>query len=105
MQQENLKWLKLLVILMGVVLIGGGAATFALLWKKLAEPATASDCAGGQVDLKDKGTLVESTVEGDRLRMSFDQKNGKTEMVFIDICSGKVTGKLVVETSPVTIND
>lgn len=72
----------LLLVLLAVTLVGG--------------------CGGGQIDLKGRGVPQESTVDGKLMRVTFGLSDTKTEMVLIDVCKGKITGSLTVETDPVT---
>lgn len=95
---------------MGFILVGGVVFLAGVVWKKMsADIASVSaakksaDCPGGHVDLKGRGMVIESAVDGQMLRLTFERKGGGSDIVLIDICSGKVTGALTVDTDPVTL--
>ena len=90
---------------MGFLLVGGVVFLAGVVWKKVsADIAVAGDtprssaCEGGKVDLKGRGAAMESVAEGNRLRLTFKRPEGGRDIVFVDMCSGKITGELTVET-------
>jgi hypothetical protein len=105
--KENLNPLKTLVFSMGLLLIGGTVLLGTLVWKKIAAETSGlhatADCPGGNVDLKGRGTMVDSVVDGHTMRVTLEKNNGKNEMVMIDICSGKIIGSLTLDTDAKTL--
>ncbi len=89
----------MLVISMGVLLIAGTMAVGVLAWKKGFSAAPVSNCIGGTVDLKGRGTIISSQIEGNKLRLTLKKEAFKTEIVTLDLCTGKTLGTLTLETS------
>lgn len=99
--QESLKPLKLLVISLGVILIGGMVFLCTALWKEVAgytPPAPVTACSGGKADLSGRGIIVESRMEGGNLRLMLERAPGRNEMLVIDSCTGAITSSLVITT-------
>ena len=104
MAQENLKPLKILVFSMGLLLLGGTVLLMGLVWKKVAAgeagAALSAGCPGGNVDLKGRGSIVDSTMEGRSMRVLLEKGDNHRELVTIDMCSGKVVSALAIESDP-----
>lgn len=108
MSEQNLNALKTLVISMGIVLIVGFLFVGAAVWMKMkAPPAGAAsvgdlpaNCPGGTLDLKGRGQVVDTSVEGRLLRMAVARSDGGLEMIHIDICTGKELSTLNIMTDP-----
>lgn len=84
---------------MGLLLLGGTVLLFALVIKKATQPdgQAAHACAGGTVDLRGRGMVMESQLEKNTLRLTLEKNPGHTEYLTVDACSGAVTGTLVIE--------
>lgn len=88
----------MLVISLGLMLVGGTLLLAVGLWHKSFDMAeTAAACPGGRVDLKGRGAIVETAVDGGNLRVTLEKKGGGVEIVTIDLCNGKVAGSLTLE--------
>lgn len=100
--KENTAPLKILVFSLGLLLLGGIALLFALAYGKMsapqgAAPVAAQECKGGKLDLRGRGMVMESKREGDILRLMLEKGPGQTQMLSINICTGQVTGELIIE--------
>ncbi len=100
--KENLKALKTLVISMGFLLVGGTILLGGIVWKKVAaessESAHAAECTGGNVDLRGHGMVIETTVDGQTMRITTEEKDGKTDTYLVDMCHGNVITHLSLQT-------
>ena len=98
--KEKANPLKTLVISMGFLLIGGTILLMAVVWKKVASDTAKlhGECAGGKIDLKGHGQLVNTLTDGHIIRITFKKQPGSTEIVSVDLCAGKLLGSLSVET-------
>lgn len=110
--KENLNPLKMLLFSMGLMLIGGTVLLAVLIWEKAGEPAEAhtstheaADCAGGHVDLKGRGVIVDSTMEGQIMRVTLEKHEGKMETLMIDMCSGKIVGSLTIDSDAAVVEE
>ena len=108
--KENLTALKTLVISMGFLLVGGTVLLAGIVWKKVsAESAEVAaggpKCPGGTIDLKGKGMVIETTVEGQVMRVTTEKKEGITETYLIDMCQGKVITHVALETDAVMVTE
>ena len=103
--KENLKPLKMLVFSMGLLLVGGTVLLGALVWQKVSTEKSAekssihtmADCPGGHVDLKGHGVIVDSTIDGHTMHLILEKTESKSELMMIDICSGKIIGALTID--------
>ena len=59
-----------------------------------------AECAGGEVDLKGHGLIVDSVLDGHSMRITMEKPDGRNELSMVDICTGKVTGTLVIDSDP-----
>ncbi|MDX2074048.1 MAG: hypothetical protein SFX19_06765 [Alphaproteobacteria bacterium] len=107
MSDKNLNALKTLVISMGIVLVLGFLVVGAAVWMKIKGPpssvaasgsALPAQCPGGAVNLKGRGQIVDTAIEGSTLRLAFAKAPGELEMVHIDLCSGKEISALKIAT-------
>jgi len=107
--EKNLTALKTLVFSMGIVLVIGFLVVAASVWLKMkaGSPAAKSavaggvlpaNCPGGTVDLKGRGHVVDTSIEGSTLRLALAKAGGELEMVHVDMCSGKETSALKIMT-------
>lgn len=85
---------------MGIVLMGGTVVLAGLVWKKVSSESSGaavhSGCAGGTVNVKDRGTIIGSQVEGNKLRLTLQDGSG-LEVVTVDMCSGKESSAVRVQ--------
>lgn len=108
MSDKNPNAFKTLVISMGIMLVVGALVVAAAIGLKMqtatpsavvaAKSALPSPCPGGAVDLKGRGHIVDTSIEGSTLRLAFAREGGQLEMVHIDICSGKELSALKITT-------
>jgi hypothetical protein len=103
--QHHLTALKLLVILLGIVLVGGTVLLGSAVWKKIslmrnADMLSAEECPGGEIDLKGRGIIIESHTEDQLLRLTLERKPGQNEILTVDTCTGKIIGSLLLQTDP-----
>jgi hypothetical protein len=104
--KENLNSIKMLVFSMGLVLVGAIVLLGGLVWKKVgSDTSIAADCAGGHVNLKGHGMVVDSGFDGSTLRVTFEKKEGESETMLIDICTGKITGSLTLDTDAAVVEE
>jgi len=104
--KENLNSLKMLVFSMGVILIGAIVLLAGLVWKRVgSDTSVAADCAGGHVNLKGHGMLVDSGFDGTTLRVTMEKTEGQSETMLIDICTGKITGTLTLDTDAAVVEE
>ncbi len=85
---------------MGVVLVVGFLVVGAAAWMKVkaASKSVASSCPGGELDLKGKGHVVDTTYDGNILRIAMARQDGDIEMVHVDVCTGRQIGSLKIHT-------
>lgn len=95
----------MLVFSMGLVLMGGTVMLVGMVWKKISAEgkgaAPVYACAGGSEDLKGRGVVTDSVVEGNKLRLTLQQPGGILEIVTLDMCGGKESSALRVQTDGV----
>ncbi len=89
---------------MGILLLGGTLLLAAIVWKKVSTP-TAETCPGGHIDLKGRGMITESTLDGEILRLTLGKQNGRSEFVLVDVCAGKILGGLTIDSDPTLISE
>jgi len=102
--KENLNSLKMLVFSLGLILVGAIVLLGGLVWKRTADTA-AADCAGGHVNLKGHGMVVDSGFDGTTLRVTMEKTEGQSETMLIDICTGKITGTLTLDTDAAVVEE
>lgn len=107
--KENLTALKTLVISMGFLLVGGTVLLAGIVWKKVsteaAAHASASICPGGSVNLRGKGAVIESSIEGQVMRVLTEKNEQKTDVYLIDLCKGTIISRLTLETDPAPVTE
>ncbi|NBO18914.1 MAG: hypothetical protein EBV03_06760 [Proteobacteria bacterium] len=86
---------------MGIVLMGGTVVLAGLVWKKVSADtsgtaAVHSGCAGGDANLKGRGQVVATQIDGSKLRLTLVQASSM-ELVTLDVCSGKEMGAVKVQ--------
>ena len=100
--KERANPVKMLVISMGFVLMGGTVMLMGVVWKKVgaetAKMKIAAECAGGKVDLKGHGQVVNTLIDKNIMRVTLKKGAGSLETVSIDLCAGKLMGALELET-------
>ncbi len=100
MNRENLTTVRTLVFSAVILLIGGTLFLMGLTWKRVtndSDPRLSGNCPGGVIDLKGHGMIVDTTVDGQIMRLSLEKREGKSETVLIDMCSGRVVTNLLIE--------
>jgi hypothetical protein len=98
MSEQNLKALKTLVISMGVVLVIGFLVVGASIWMKMkgrapgaiaaASREMPANCPGGTIDLKGRGRIVDTSIEGQIMRFAI-ARGDDLEMIHVDLCTAK----------------
>lgn len=98
--EPNLKGLKTLVVSMGILLVVGFLITIAGAWMKFkaASASISNACKDVTVDLKNRGKLVDKTLSGERLILTFKSPEGGLEIIHVDTCSGKQLNSLKILT-------
>ena len=93
---------------MGIVLMGGTVVLAGLVWKKVSADTSgapaAHGCAGGAADLKGRGSVIASQIDGSKLRVTLQQAGG-LEVVTLDMCSGKEASAVRVQADSVRIRN
>src|SRR5262245_57711541 len=97
--EHHIKGLKLLVLSLGLLFIGGAVLIGVLVVKKArqmrnADMLSSAECPGGEIDLKGRGIIVESRTEDQLLRLTLEKQTGSNEIITIDTCTGKIIGSL-----------
>jgi len=109
MSEQNLNALKTLVISMGVVLVLGFVVVGAAAWMKMkGAPAISAtskvglpaDCPGGDLNLAGRGKIIDTSVDGQLMRVALAGRDGSIQVVHIDVCSGKELSALRITTDP-----
>lgn len=99
--KENSNPLKILVISMGFLLIGGTVLLMAVVWKKVsqeeAKTQESAKCEGGKLDLMGRGKIVNQLIDKDIIRITLKKSSGQQETVSAQLCTGKILGSLVIE--------
>jgi len=96
-KQPNLFPLKLIVISLGFLLIGGTIWVFAAIASKAGkEISHTQHCADAVVHLEGKGTITAIAPQGDIVQITLATPP-KTALITIDRCSGKILQTLTVE--------
>jgi hypothetical protein len=103
--EHHVKALKLLVVSLGLLLIGGAILLGGMVWKKVnlmrnTDMLDASVCPGGEVNLTGRGIIIESRTEDQLLRLTLEKQPGTNEILTIDTCTGKIIGTLKLATDP-----
>jgi len=101
--KENLNSLKMLVFSLGLILIGAIVLLAGLVWKRVGTDSVVADCAGGHVNLKGHGMVVDSGFDGTTMRVTMEKTEGQSEIMLIDICTGKITGTLTLDTDAAVV--
>lgn len=96
-QDKSLTALKTLVISMGIVLVLGFLMVGASVWMKMKSGIPAS-CALEPVNLKGRGHVVGTGIDGKNLRIILSHPDGALEVVQVDSCSGKELSTLKILT-------
>lgn len=102
--EKSLTALKTLVVSMGIVLVVGFLVVMAAAWMKMkatSAQTVASNCKGGDVDLKGRGTVIDTNYNGNILRIVLAKPDGEVEVAQIDLCTGKQVGSVKIATDMV----
>lgn len=103
--KENLKPLKALVWGMGALLLGGTALLAMVVYGKFSQKQAAGSNAAlalgrcaqdGNVDLRGRGAISASHVDGHVVRMVLAREAGRHEVVAVDVCQGRILSAVTV---------
>jgi len=96
-QQPNLFPLKLLVISLGLVLIGGTIFVFAAIASKAGKEARSASlaCADATIHLEGKGKITAIAPQGDIVQVTLTAPAG-AQVLSVDRCSGKILQTLSI---------
>ena len=97
---ENIRPLKMLVISMGLVMIGGTVLLAGMVWKKVdaqTKGIGAYACDGGTADLKGSGKVLRLEQDGKHLLVTMTQNAETVTVATVDTCSGKVKNTLILK--------
>ena len=94
--------LKILVVVMGVMLIGGLAALVAAVALRLSHRAPAPPAAftAPPITLPNGAKIESLTAGGERIVLQVDLLDGSVELVMIDAASGRLLGVIPLQESP-----
>ena len=95
--KENLRPLKILVFSMGLLLVGGTILLFALVIKKVNQEGKPQACEKKTLELAGRGQLVETQLEGGKLRVMLVAAPGEYEIITLDACRGQELGSLRIK--------
>jgi hypothetical protein len=94
-----LRALKIAVVVMGIMLIGGFATLVAVIAGRLSRgPTTPSASAAAPLELPAGARIETIGVGADRLAMAVLLPDGSRELVIVDIASGRRLGKIPLRT-------
>jgi hypothetical protein len=88
--------LKILVISLGVLLLGGMVLIFTTIAMRASKDIHASHCAEAVFHMQGLGTVTSTSAEGDTVEITLAKPN-KTTLLSVDRCSGKVLRSFTVE--------
>jgi len=98
----NIRFLKILVVTMGVILIVGVAALVAAIGVRLAHrpapPATAF--IAPPITLPHGAKIEQMTTGPDRIVLDISLADGSSELVVIDLATGRLLGTLPLREAP-----
>jgi Family of unknown function (DUF6476) len=98
-----LRALKILVVVMGVMLIGGFAALVAVIAGRAARgpgATVAHTLADGRIDIPRGAHIEAMTVAADRLILALVLPEGRRQLVVIDLASGTLLGTIDLQPVP-----
>jgi uncharacterized protein DUF6476 len=98
----NLRFLKILVAAMGLLLIGGIIVLVAAVAGRLshrAAPPVAAFTAPA-IELPHGSTIETMSVGADRIVLQVDRVDGSVELVVIDLATGRLIGKIPLKEAP-----
>jgi len=96
---ESIRPLKMLVISMGLIMIGGTVMLAGLVWKKVNAQTNGTGayaCAGGEADLKGRGQVLSLERDGKILYVTLQKNDQTLEVAGVDVCSGKVKSSVLM---------
>jgi hypothetical protein len=96
-EKDNLKPLKILVISLGFILLGGIVLLVAGLVQKFKSMDTSKICANQTITLQDDETITMMDTSENELRLLVNNSKGETAIVIVDRCEGSITQRLRIE--------
>jgi Family of unknown function (DUF6476) len=96
--------LKILVVVMGVLLVGGFATLIAVIGGRISRggsaPATARSFAAPAIDIPRDARIEAMTAGPDRLVLALALPEGRRQLVIIDLASGAPLGTIELRVAP-----
>jgi hypothetical protein len=99
----NLRFLKTLVVVMGVLLVLGIAALVATVAARLshrAGPPSAASFTAPAIELPHGSKIETTTIGSDRIVLQVDLVDGSVELVVIDLATGHQIGIVPLKEAP-----
>jgi hypothetical protein len=98
----NLRFLKILVVVMGVLLVGGIAALVGTIAARLSHRAAppAASFTAPAITLPHGSKIDTMSVGTDRIVLQVDLVDGSVELVVIDIATGRVIETIPLKEAP-----
>jgi hypothetical protein len=100
----NLRALKILVAVMGVLLVIGVAALVAMLAVRLSHrpgaASTATAFTAPPIELPHGAKIETMTTAPDRIVLQVDLVDGSVELVVIDLATGRLLGTIPLKEAP-----
>jgi Family of unknown function (DUF6476) len=96
--------LKILVVVMGVMLVGGFATLIAVIGGRMSRsgsaPATARSFAASAIDIPHGARIEAMTAGPDRLVLALALPEGLRQLVIIDLATGARLGTIELRVAP-----
>jgi hypothetical protein len=100
----RMRALKILVVVMGVLLVGGLATLIAVIGGRISRggsaPATARSFAAPAIDIPRDARIEAMTAGPDRLVLALALPEGRRQLVIIDLASGAPLGTIELRVAP-----
>ena len=98
----NIRFLKIFVVTMGVILIVGVAALVAAIGVRLAHrpPPPATAFTAPPITLPHGAKIERMTTGPDRIVLDVSLADGSSELVVIDLATGRLLGTLPLREAP-----
>jgi Family of unknown function (DUF6476) len=99
----NLRVLKILVAVMGVMLVAGVVALVVAVASRLPHRAPAPAAAAftaPPIELPHGSTIERTTAGTDRIVLQVDLVDGSVELVVIDLATGRLVGTIALREAP-----
>ena len=96
----NLRFLKILVIVMGAILVAGVAVLAVTIAARLAHRPPPAAFTAPPITLPRGSTIERMSTGPDRIVLQVDLADGSVELVVIDLATGRLVGILPLTEAP-----